>query len=194
MDQIKLYETALTLRPGQAIKISYDDMKEAARQELTGLDYMMCNVRHPEVVEFTEKIGRNWGVEITYDYDPRRQTFTMYKPTNTMEDPRGKDSGTFTTCSNNKSETFTIEKLDEALAAIEGLPDPFQKIAQSHGFDLNKGDHMVIPTSSGWTKTSLRRGVTFSGLIDSEIVFIRAGALDYLRPLFRTGEKFNWEE
>ena len=46
---------------------------------------------------------------------------------------------------NDLQEELTVDKLNEAIKEIEKLPDPFQSFAKAHGFDLNKGDLLLIP-------------------------------------------------
>lgn len=73
---------------------------------------------------------------------------------------------TNSTYSNNFQDDLTLDKLNELIELIEKigkLPDSYQEIAKSKGFDLNAGDQMVIPYRFAIRyKLPLRKNVHFS--------------------------------
>ena len=88
------------------------------------------------------------------------------------------------------SDTLTQLSIMNAVHLLElGLSDnPFQKIAMERGFDLFKGDKMVIPkgfADAHGIKKDTCKGVIISGLIDCSIVFFR------IKPNRIYGERHN---
>jgi len=64
------------LKPGQAIDIKEDELHEAVKGELTGLDRME-SIRENDVKEFIDKISLNWQITITRNRFHR--TYTISK-------------------------------------------------------------------------------------------------------------------
>ena len=77
MNQIALMQIATRLEPGQAIEISANDLREAAKGELSSL--MFDQVRPGDVEIFAEKIAKNWGVQMRSN--PMTGAYTMSKQT-----------------------------------------------------------------------------------------------------------------
>lgn len=74
--QIELMQTAMRLKPGQAIKIPRASMIKAAEGNLKSL--LFDSVRYSDIKEFAKKAGQNWGVTMTEDV--MTGDYTMHKP------------------------------------------------------------------------------------------------------------------
>lgn len=74
MRQGLLFGIVTRLKPGQAIKIREEDIREAASYELTGIDFM-CGVQQSDVDNYVKRISVNW--DVTIDYDFMRHTYTI---------------------------------------------------------------------------------------------------------------------
>lgn len=72
MKQVELLQLSMNLKPGQAIQISNEDMREAASGELSSL--LFDSVRDSDVEEFVAKISENWNVSLYEDKVNRRWT------------------------------------------------------------------------------------------------------------------------
>ena len=76
MKQGDLFTTVTRLKPGQAIEIHEEDMREAASYELTGIDFI-SGVRQSDVDDYVKRISANWDVTIHYNFMNHTYTITQ---------------------------------------------------------------------------------------------------------------------
>ena len=63
--QMYLYKLCHNLKPGKACHVPYSTVYAAAQAEYTGFD-LLRTIPHNEVMEFINKISKNWNVDIIY--------------------------------------------------------------------------------------------------------------------------------
>lgn len=94
--------------------------------------------------------------------------------------------------STNTPEPITLTA-DTIMQAVKLLQDrlaanPFQKLAKEKGFDLLKGDKMVIPrgfAEAHGITSDMCQGVIISDVIDCSIVFFKDGWEKLKSPVFK---------
>lgn len=77
MRQIELLELSIRLKPGEAIKLPYAEIKEAADGNFTGLDLLCGGARPDDVKQFVAIISENWYIDMIQD--PFGGGYTMIK-------------------------------------------------------------------------------------------------------------------
>lgn len=76
MRQAELLVLSMSLKEGQAVNISEEDIREAVRG---GMSSIFDSVRDSDIKDFIETISNNWSVEMRHDRINKQ--WTMFKKT-----------------------------------------------------------------------------------------------------------------